>query len=134
MSHYMADNVHIAFEPQGYSAPSSSPLNLRNADGELGHGGSSKLLLVLASLLLIPTAAQADLKNDTEMWNMYMDEVKEEDDRITDAWKDDANSIVTFVSHNLSGPCVHPVDELQDGSFLRNCWRIHHRILQNVIL
>ncbi|KAI0280474.1 hypothetical protein BGY98DRAFT_914647, partial [Russula aff. rugulosa BPL654] len=30
------------------------------------------------------------------MWNMYMDEVKEEDDRITDAWKNDANSIVTF--------------------------------------
>ena len=34
---------------------------------------------------------------------MYLDEVKEEDDRITDAWKDDASSIVTFVSHNLLG-------------------------------
>ena len=34
---------------------------------------------------------------------MYLDEVKleEEDDRITDAWKDGASSVVTFVSLNL---------------------------------
>lgn len=71
-------------------------------------------------------AAQADLENDSEMWNMYMDEVKEEDSRNTGAWKDDANSIVTFVSHNPLGACVHLGDKLQDRSFLRNCWRIHH--------
>src|ERR1700733_5638973 len=88
--------------------------------------------------MLIPTAAtaaQADLKNDSEMWNMYLDEVKEEDNRNTGAWKDDANSIVTFVCHNLLGPrVVHLGDKLQDRSFLRNCWRIHHRILQKIIL
>ncbi|KAI0266311.1 hypothetical protein BGY98DRAFT_481513 [Russula aff. rugulosa BPL654] len=38
----------------------------------------------------------ADLENDTEMWNIYLDEVKEDDSRNTEAWKDDANSIVTF--------------------------------------
>jgi hypothetical protein len=57
---------------------------------------------------------------------MFLDEVEEEDNRFTDAWKDDANSIVTFVSHNLLDPCVHLCDKLQDRSFLRNCWRIHH--------
>ncbi|KAN0120649.1 hypothetical protein V8E52_004476, partial [Russula decolorans] len=30
------------------------------------------------------------------MWNMYLDEVKEEDNRITDAWKEDASSIIVF--------------------------------------
>jgi hypothetical protein len=60
------------------------------------------------------------------MWNMFVDEVKEEDSRFTGAWKDDANSIVAFVSHNLLGPCVHLGDKLQDRFFFRNCWRIHH--------
>jgi hypothetical protein len=55
-----------------------------------------------------------------------VDEVKEEDSRFTGAWKDDANSIVAFVSHNLLGPCVHLGDKLQDRFFFRNCWRIHH--------
>ena len=64
---------------------------------------------------------------------MFLDEVEEEDNRFTDAWKDDANSIVTFVSYTLLGPCVHLCDKLQDRSFLRNCWRIHHRILQKLI-
>ena len=31
---------------------------------------------------------------------MFLDRVKEEDSRFTDAWKEDANSIVVFVSHN----------------------------------
>jgi hypothetical protein len=81
---------------------------------------------VIAAKFPPATAAQADLENDSEMWNMYLDEVKEEDNRITDAWKDDASSIVTFVSHNLLGPCIRLGDRLQDRSFLRNCWRIHH--------
>jgi Family of unknown function (DUF6535) len=46
----------------------------------------------------VPTAAQEALNNDSEMWNMYLDEVKEEDNRITDAWKEDASSILVFVS------------------------------------
>ena len=72
------------------------------------------------------TTAQEDSENDSEMWNMYLDEVKEEDKRIIDAWKDDANSLVTFVSHNLLAPCDHLGDKLQDRSFLRNCWNIHY--------
>lgn len=63
---------------------------------------------------------------------MYLDEVKEEDDRITDAWKEDASSIVVFVSFN-SLICVRLNDKLQDRSFLRNCRRVHHRILQDVV-
>jgi uncharacterized protein YcsI (UPF0317 family) len=82
--------------------------------------------------MLIPTAAQvpqataADVETDSEMWNMYLNQVEEEDDRIIKAWKEDANSLITFVSHNLLAPCVHLGDKLQDRPFLRNCWRIHH--------
>ncbi|KAN0118889.1 hypothetical protein V8E52_004661 [Russula decolorans] len=52
----------------------------------------------LATSAQVPpaTAAQGDSENDSEMWNMYLDEVEEEDKRIIDAWKDDANSLVTF--------------------------------------
>ena len=83
-------------------------------------------MLIPTAAVPLVTAAQAELENDSEMWNMYLDEVKEEDSRITDAWKDDANSIVTFVSHNILDPCVHLGDKLQDRSLLCNCWRIHH--------
>ena len=51
------------------------------------------------TVVQVPTD-QEDLDNDTEMWNMYMDEVNEEDSRFTDAWKEDAGSIVVFVSLN----------------------------------
>jgi hypothetical protein len=60
----------------------------------------------------VPAAVQEDLEDDSEKWNMFVDEVKEEDSRFTEAWKDDANSIVPFVSHNLLRPCVHLGDKL----------------------
>ena len=62
--------------------------------------------------MLIP---QADLENDSEMWNMYLDEVKEEDSRIIRVWKDNATSIVTFVSHNLLGPVFISVTDSKTG-------------------
>jgi hypothetical protein len=80
----------------------------------------------------VPTA-QEDLDNDSEMWNMYMDEVKEEDSRTTDAWKEDAGSIVVFVSLDLLIPVFVSMTSSKDRSFLRNRWRLHHRILQEVV-
>ena len=50
--------------------------------------------------MLILTAVQKDSHDDSEMWKMFLDEVKEEDSRFTDAWKEDANSIVVFVGVN----------------------------------
>jgi Family of unknown function (DUF6535) len=35
------------------------------------------------------------------MWNMYLDEVKEDDERIANAWKEGADGILVFVSLNL---------------------------------
>ena len=35
------------------------------------------------------------------MWNMYLVEVKENDKQITDAWKEDADGILVFVSLHL---------------------------------
>lgn len=61
------------------------------SDCKLGHSG-------YFITLLIPVAVHEDSDDDSEMWKMFLDEVKEEDNRVTDAWKEDANSIVTFVS------------------------------------
>jgi hypothetical protein len=99
----------------------------------LGSGLSGKFDLIVCwgmveiSSLLIQAAVQDDLDDDSEMWKMFLDEVKEEGNRITDAWKEDANSIVTFVSLILQlVPLFASMTKLQDGSILRNCWRIHH--------
>ena len=46
----------------------------------------------------VPAAVQEDLDDDSEMWNMYLDEIKVDDNWTTDAWKEDASSIVVFVS------------------------------------
>jgi hypothetical protein len=75
--------------------------------------------------VLILTAAQVpaaiqeeDSDDDSEMWNVFLDEVKEEDSRIIDAWKEDANSIVTFVSLNLLVvPVFVPVTRSKTGLF-----------------
>jgi Family of unknown function (DUF6535) len=48
------------------------------------------------STSLTPTTAQQD-----EMWNMYLDEVKVDDKRIADAWKEGSSGILVFVSFNL---------------------------------
>jgi hypothetical protein len=48
---------------------------------------------------LTPPTAQQDTGN--EIWDMYLDEVKEDDKRISDAWKEDSNGILVFVSPNI---------------------------------
>ncbi len=61
-------------------------------------GDDGELAWCYCIAMLIRTVALDDLENDSEMWNIYLDEVKEEDNRITGAWKEDANGIVVFVS------------------------------------
>jgi hypothetical protein len=152
---YYSYNVFNTFQPPRSTVTRGTSQEDVYPDGELGHGSKVAagpcVTILIPTAAQVPqvtaarvpqvtaarapqiTAAQfppaiaahADLENDSEMWNMYLDEVKEEDSRITEAWKDDANSIVTFVSHNLLARCVHLRDKLQDRSFLRNCWRIH---------
>jgi hypothetical protein len=39
--------------------------------------------------------------SENDIWNMYLDGVKEDDQRTTKTWKDDANGILVFVSLNL---------------------------------
>ena len=63
---------------------------------------------------------------------MYLDGVKEDDQRITGAWKEDADGLLTFVSQPAGLP-AHLNDNLKDWPFLRYCWRIYHRILQAVV-
>ncbi len=38
------------------------------------------------------------------MWNMYLDEVEEDDQGMINAWKQDAKGILVFVSLNLLAP------------------------------
>jgi uncharacterized protein DUF6535 len=39
--------------------------------------------------------------SENDIWNMYLVEVKENDKQITDAWKEDADGILVFVSLHL---------------------------------
>ena len=52
-----------------------------------------------------PAVVQEDLYDVSGMWKTFLDEVKEEDSRFTDAWKEDANSIVVFASLKLVPLC-----------------------------
>ena len=76
---------------------------------------------------LTPTTAKQDSGN--EIWDMYLDEVKEDDKRIAEAWKEDSNGILVFVSPNL---LMIPLfvsmtaNKLQDWSFLCNCRLLYH--------
>ena len=75
------------------------------------------------------TSITAKQDSGNEIWDMYLDEVKEDDRRIADGWKEDSNGILVFVSPN---PLIIPLivsmttDKLQDRSFLRNCWLLYH--------
>ena len=82
--------------------------------------------MLILTAAQVPAAVREDIDDDSEMWKIFLDEVKEEDNRITDSWKEDANSIVTFVSLHLLLVPLFISDMLQDGSIFRNCWRIHH--------
>jgi hypothetical protein len=49
--------------------------------------------------MLTPTIAQTGLEN--EMWTLYLNEVKEDDNAMADVWKQDAKGILVFVSLNM---------------------------------
>ena len=84
--------------------------SLAQGDCELGQG-------VYSITVLISTAVQKDFHNDSEMWKMFLDEVKEEDSRFTDAWKEDANSIIVFVSVNRLVPVFVSMTIFKTGLF-----------------
>ena len=76
--------------------------------------GTSRNVVQLSLPLLTQTTAE------NKIWEMYLDEVKEDDKRISDAWKEDSTNMLTFVSPNLLiSPFIFN-DELQDRSFRRN--------------
>jgi hypothetical protein len=61
--------------------------------------GASRNVVRLSLPSLTPITVRRDSR--TEIWDMYLDEVKEDDKRISDAWKEDSNGILVFVSPNL---------------------------------
>jgi hypothetical protein len=73
---------------------------------EFAYGGYLITLLILTAARVraaqFLAAVQEDLDDDDDsgMWNVFLDKVKDEDSRFTDAWKEDANSLVIFVSFN----------------------------------
>jgi hypothetical protein len=120
----IADHTLVSFAAPVPAWSRQRPEWQIRSDCKLGHGKGHGGYFVT---VLIPAAVQEDLDDDSEMWKMFMDEVKGEDNCITDAWKEDAYSIVTFVSLNLQlVPMFVSMTKLQDGSVLRSCWRIHH--------
>jgi hypothetical protein len=104
VSSSVEDHTLISFRTPMPTRPAQRPQQQIRSDCELGHGGYFIAVLILTAAQ-VPAAVQEDLDDDSEMWNIFLDDVKEEDIRFTDAWKDDASSIVTFVSHNPLSLC-----------------------------
>ncbi len=75
--------------------PPTTGEGARNDGGALSNGGYCVTALTL-------TTVPKDSENT--IWNMYLDQVEEEDKRMTDAWKEDANGILVFVSLNCWSP------------------------------
>jgi hypothetical protein len=69
--------------------------DLRNYGGASGNAG----YCIFESL----TTEPKDSEND--MWNMYLDEVNEDDQQIANAWREGADGVLVFVSLNLQSPC-----------------------------
>jgi len=86
-------------------------------DGTLENVGCCITLFTLITV-------QRDSEN--EVWKTYLNETKEDDLRMADAWKQDAKGVLVFVSPKLINLRVRLNDKLQDRSFLHNCWRIYH--------
>ena len=72
---------------------------------------------------------EADMK---KMWTEYMKEAEKYDNRAAEGWTKDADGLLVFVRFNYF-PAVRCNDRLEDWSFFCNSWRIHHRILQEVV-
>jgi hypothetical protein len=107
-----------------FSLPATSPPQRQTQpdECELGHGGYFITVLILTAAQVpisvqAPAAVKEDLEDDSEMWKMFLDEVKEEDSRFTDAWKEDANSIVVFVSLNRPVPVFVSLTNSKTGLF-----------------
>jgi dsDNA-binding SOS-regulon protein len=56
-----------------------------------------QLLVVIDLLHRHIDVATVQEDSEREMWAMYMAEVKEHDERITDTWKEDATGLVVFI-------------------------------------
>ena len=56
---------------------------------------------ILFFISLTLTKVRVEQGPENEMWNTYLDLVKDDDKRISDAWKDDSTGILLFVSPNL---------------------------------
>ena len=52
-------------------------------------------------ILLTLTKVRVEQDPENEMWDTYLDLVKDDDKRISDAWKDDSTGILVFVSPHL---------------------------------
>ena len=108
-----------------FSLPANLPPQQRQTqpECELSHGGYFFTLLILTAAQ-VPISVQTpaavkkeDLDDDSGMWKMFLDEVREEDSRFTDAWKEDANSIVVFVSLNRLVPVFVTLTNSKTGLF-----------------
>ena len=65
---------------------------------------------------LTPSTASTD-----EMWLTYLDLVKDEDKRVSDAWKEDSTGILVFVSPTNLLTLFVSMTNSKDRSFFRNC-------------
>jgi len=70
-------------------------------------GGALGMAVIASQLTGTPTTAAQEVSENT-MWDMYLEDVKEDDKRITDAWIEDSNGVLAFVS---SDPLVRRLSQ-----------------------
>jgi hypothetical protein len=81
-----------------------------------------------------PTAAQGEKTGEEKMWGTFVDQISEDDKWMIDAWIEDANGILAFVSLDLLVPLFIILTRgFKDGSSLRNDWCLYYRVLQKVV-
>jgi hypothetical protein len=74
-------------------------------------------------------SATAHEESENTMWSTYLEEAREYDSLMTDAWKEDTKSFLVFVSPYPQIPCDNFSNNVKVRSFLHRCRRISHRKL-----
>jgi Family of unknown function (DUF6535) len=98
----MADPVLL--DNNSLHIPAQAHGGTHNDDGASRNGGHCFTLLTVRH-------------SGNELWNMYLDEVKEDDKRIADAWKEGSSGILVFVSPNLLIPLITSMTSPKTGLF-----------------
>ena len=62
-----------------------------------------------------------------EIWSMYLNMAKKQDEEVTESWKGDTEGIIVFVSLAPVHTCLSFNPLIKDWSFFGHCRELHYR-------